>query len=123
MQLELTFKGGEYSDNFAEDEQYQRAYASMEYCHRHIGWLWDGVSLHYKDADEEMEDGDCHYALFGDLLYRSVYRGWFNPHKNTITFCVCRHREESISSPDMIPERVYQHLTRRFGLSLRWIIH
>ena len=91
------------------------AYASLEQCHKGVGWVWADGRLHTKDSEcEEDDDETCHSSLFGyELLNRGSFRGWW--HKGLLTV---RDRQGDARSVDDIPNQLYQHLMRKFKPSV-----
>lgn len=112
MQLSFKIKDGEHSDDFITEAQYQSALAASGWLHRFTAWVWDGMSLKVKNVPQGEDEESCHHTLFGDMIYRSPFRGWFNPHSRILSFM---SRERDVIDTCQIPERLYRRLIERFG--------
>lgn len=119
-QLSFKIKGGDYSDDLIEEAKYQTALAASGWLHRFTAWIWDGNGLKVKDASGDESD-DCHFSLFGNVIYRCPFRGWFNPEKKVIAFMCNAQMGQHVRGGDEMPERVYRHLLGRFGKDCRFV--
>lgn len=68
-------------------------------------WIWDG-SL-------RVSDKSTHNMAFGvKTVDNARFKGWFDRGKNLISFY---DQAMEVKHADEIPQRVYDHLVRRFG--------
>lgn len=112
MQLTFQIKDGEHSDDLDIEARYQSALAASGWLHRFTAWIWDGMSLKVKNVPDGEDEESCHYTLFGDVIYRAPFRGWFNPRSRILSLM---SRERDVIESCQIPERLYRRLIDKFG--------